>query len=302
MNEKMKLGAALQMLEEAGADVKFEKHILKEGDKYMDALDAELDYQQGQAKMNEFFDELLNVTAEVFGDMPDKGKHPEGEDYCYATLHVEGDAWLEIKQCALDEVKLTVYHSPKGLYDDGRVGGISCGTWYLYTDEQDKFSECFEDLKKMVAKANKQSLFKRLKRAWRKDESVDESCQPIEDHGLGGAVSKKFKDKEWVTEISYPFRGFSEDHSAVLIHTNTDDEAKARKYEGDVWFEMTELYGEGNVSTRIKQEYEFEEDKYEDLAKDYRDKWVVVVQKEFNDNEPEDNDGEYDGERDWGED
>lgn len=133
--------------------------------------------------------------------------------------------------------------------------------------------------------------------------NVNESCKPINDHGLGGAVSKKFKDKEWVTEISYPLHGFREDHSIVLIHTNTDDEKEAREHEGDVWLVMTNLYGERNISTRIKQEWEFEEDGYEDLAKDYRDKWVVVVQKEFNDDEPEeDTDGEYDGERDWGDD
>lgn len=133
--------------------------------------------------------------------------------------------------------------------------------------------------------------------------NVNESCKPINDHHLGGAVSKKFKNKEWVTEISYPFSGFREDHSTVLIHTNTDDEAKARKYEGDVWSVMTDLYDERDISTRIKQEYEFEEDPYEDLAEDYRDKWVIIVKKEFNDDEPEeDTDGEYDGERGWGDD
>lgn len=128
--------------------------------------------------------------------------------------------------------------------------------------------------------------------------AFSESCKPIDDHNLGGAVSKKYATKKWVTDISYPFRGFKEDHSAVLIHTNTDSEAQARKYEGDVWAVMTDLYGEGNVNTRIKQEYEFEEDDYQDLAADYRDKWVIVVQKEFNDEEPEEDEG-YDGPRDW---
>lgn len=291
MNEKMKLGAALQMLEEAGANVKFEKHIIKEGDKYMDAMDAELDNIQGQNAMNEFFDSLLPIVAEVFGDMPDKVKHPEGEDYCAAELDLGDGVKLTMQQMSLDEVQIGIEKN----------GEFVPPRWYLHPGDEDEYSECFEDLKKALAKAQKPSLVQRIKRAWRKDESVDESCKPIEDHGLGGAVSKKFKDKEWVTEISYPFRGFREDHSAVLIHTNTDDEAKARKHEGDVWSVMTDLYGEGNVSTRIKQEYEFEEDDYQDLAEDYRDKWVVVVQKEFNDNEPEDNDG-YDGERDWGED
>lgn len=123
---------------------------------------------------------------------------------------------------------------------------------------------------------------------------LKESCKPINDHALGGAVSKKFKDKDWVTEISYPFHGFREDHSTVLIHTNTDDEKEAREHEGDVWSVMTDLYGEDNISTKIKQEWEFDEDPYEDLGKDYRDKWIVVVQKEFNDD-----DGEYNGEEDY---
>lgn len=126
-----------------------------------------------------------------------------------------------------------------------------------------------------------------------------ECCVHINDHHLGGAVSKKFANKQWVTEISYPFRGFKEDHSAVLIHTNTDSEAQARKYRDDVWVKMTNLYGEGNVSIRMKQEYEFDEDSYEDLAEDYRDKWVIVVQKEFNDEEPEEEKEGYDGPRDW---
>ena len=123
---------------------------------------------------------------------------------------------------------------------------------------------------------------------------VNESCKPINDHGLGGAVSKKFKDKKWVTEISYPFYGFREDHSTVLIHTNTDDETKAREYEGNVWSVMTDLYGEDNISTRLKQEYEFDEDPYEDLGKDYRDKYVIVIQKEFNDEGSEDDVESYD--------
>ena len=123
---------------------------------------------------------------------------------------------------------------------------------------------------------------------------LKESCKPINDHGLGGAVSKKFKDKEWVTEISYPFSGFREDHSTVLIHTNTDDEKEAREHEGDVWLVMTNLYDESEISTRIKQEYEFEEEGYEDLAEDYRDKWVIVVKKESGDEGSEDDDESYD--------
>ena len=134
---------------------------------------------------------------------------------------------------------------------------------------------------------------------------VNESCKPINDHGLGGAVSKKFKDKKWVTEISYPFYGFREDHSTVLIHTNTDDEKEAREHEGDVWSVMTELYGEDNISVSIKQEYEFDEDPYEDLAKDYRDKWVIVVKKEFgnegSDDDSYDNGSDNDDDiGDWG--
>ena len=273
MNEKMKLGAALQMLEEAGANVKFEKHIIKEGDKYTDAMDAEDDYVVGQAKMNAFFTDLMPIAAEVFGDMPEKVKHPEGDTYCAAELDFGDGVKFVMKQVALDEVELGIEKNGEEVRP----------TWYLHPGDEDEIGECFGDLRKALERAQKPSLMQRIKRAWRKDESVDESCKPIDDHGLGGAVSKKFKDKEWVTELSYPFYGFREDHSAVLIHTNTDDEAKARKYEGDVWSVMTDLYGEGNVSTRIKQEYEFEEDKYEDLAKDYRDKWVIVVQKEFND-------------------
>lgn len=147
-------------------------------------------------------------------------------------------------------------------------------------------------------KQNMMKLSEALKVLETAGAELKESCKPINDHGLGGAVSKKFKDKKWVTEISYPFHGFREEHTTVLIHTNTDDEKEAREHEGDVWLVMTNLYGEDNISTKLKQEWEFEEDEYEDLGKDYRDKWVIVVQKEFHD-EPEE---DYNDGGEWGDD
>ena len=133
-------------------------------DKYMDAMDKELDDIQSEKQLGKAFFDLCDKAEEILGikiyHKEDGKKRIDGEDVYFAANREEnyrGDlVYFIIKQVALDEIKVETHISRNDKVLDHL-------TWYVYVDEPEKWEEALNDIKHARDEyMTKKSMFKRF--------------------------------------------------------------------------------------------------------------------------------------------